>query len=145
MKSERQREAKELRAQGFEWAQQIQARADHDRTVILSEAQRAATTARGEGDAEANRTLADAFSQNPDFYSLYRSLQTYKGALANSAPTMVVSPDADFMRLLKSGPPNARGGEPEALSLRTVSSTLADAASGAPSVMMAGQRPEAAT
>jgi membrane protease subunit HflC len=104
MKSERQREAKELRAQGFEWAQQIQARADHDRTVILSEAQRAATTARGEGEAEANLTLANAFSQNPPFYSLYRSLQTYKNALANSAPTVVVSPDADFMRLLTSGP-----------------------------------------
>jgi modulator of FtsH protease HflC len=113
MKSERQREAKELRAQGFEWAQQIQARADHDRTVILSEAQRAAAIARGEGDAEANRTLAAAFSQNPAFYSLYRSLQTYKGALANSAPTMVVGPDADFMRLLKSGPqPQAESPKP---------------------------------
>jgi membrane protease subunit HflC len=113
MKSERQREAKELRAQGFEWAQQIQARADHDRTVILSEAQRAAAIARGEGDAEANRTLAAAFSQNPAFYSLYRSLQTYKGALANSAPTMIVSPDADFMRLMKSGPqPQAESPKP---------------------------------
>jgi modulator of FtsH protease HflC len=104
MKSERQREAKELRAQGFEWAQQIQARADRERTVILSEAQRAATLVRGEGDAEANKSLADAFSKDPQFYSMYRSLQTYKGALANSAPTMIVSPDADFMRLLKSGP-----------------------------------------
>jgi membrane protease subunit HflC len=104
MKSERQREARELRAEGLESAQQIQARADHDRTVILSEAQRAAAIARGEGDAEANKTLADAFSKNPEFYSLYRSLQTYKGALANSGPTIVVSPDADFMRLLKSGP-----------------------------------------
>ena len=55
MKSERQREAKELRAQGFEWAQQIQAKADRDRTVLLSEAQRGAAVARGEGDAEANR------------------------------------------------------------------------------------------
>jgi modulator of FtsH protease HflC len=104
MKSERQREAKELRAQGFEWAQQIQARADRERTVILSEAQRAATLARGEGDAEANNTLTDAFSKDPQFYAMYRSLQTYRGALANSAPTMVVSPDAEFMRLLKSGP-----------------------------------------
>ena len=113
MKSERQREAKELRAQGFEWAQQIQARADHDRTVILSEAQRAAAIARGEGDAEASRTLAEAFSRDPAFYSLYRSLQTYKGALANSAPTMVVSPDADFMRLMKSGPqPQAESPKP---------------------------------
>jgi modulator of FtsH protease HflC len=104
MKSERQREAKELRAQGFQWAQEIEARADRERTVILSEAQRAATLARGEGDAEASRTLADAFSKDLHFYTMYRSLQTYKGALANSAPTMVVSPDADFMRLLKSGP-----------------------------------------
>jgi len=114
MKSERQREAKELRAQGFETAQQIQARADHDRTVILSEAQRAASIARGEGDAEANRTLAEAFGQNPEFYSLYRSLQTYKGALAGSAPTMIVSPDADFMKLLKSGPstPAPEGAKP---------------------------------
>jgi membrane protease subunit HflC len=114
MKSERQREAKELRAQGFEWAQQIEARADHDRTVMLSEAQRAAAVARGEGDAEANRTLASAFSQDPSFYSLYRTLQTYKNALANSAPTMEVSPDADFMRLLKSGPqsPAPEGARP---------------------------------
>ncbi len=104
MKSERQREAKELRAQGFEWAQQIQARADHDRTVILSEAQRASAIARGEGDAEANRALAEAFSQDPQFYSFYRSLQTYRSALANAAPTMVVSPDADFIQVLKSGP-----------------------------------------
>jgi membrane protease subunit HflC len=104
MKSERQREAKELRAQGYEWAQKIQAKADHDRTVILSEAQRAAAVARGEGDAEANRTLSDAFSQDPQFYSMVRALQTYKGALANSGPTMVVGPDADFMRLLKAGP-----------------------------------------
>jgi modulator of FtsH protease HflC len=104
MKSERQREAKELRAQGSEWAQQIEARADKERTVILSEAQRAAAIDHGEGDAEANRTLAAAFSKDPKFYALYRSLQTYKGALAGSSPTMIVSPDADFMRLLKSGP-----------------------------------------
>jgi membrane protease subunit HflC len=104
MKSERQREAKELRAQGFEWAQRIEAQADRERTIILSEAQRAAAISRGEGDAEANGTLADAFSKDPKFYTLYSSLQTYKGALAASAPTLVVSPDADFLRLLKSGP-----------------------------------------
>ena len=112
MKSERQREAKELRAQGFEWAQQIQAKADRERTVILSEAQRAAAVARGEGDADANRTLADAFSQNPHFYSMVRALQTYRGALANSGPTMIVSPDADFLRLLKAGPAADQGPGP---------------------------------
>jgi membrane protease subunit HflC len=119
MKSERQREAKELRAQGFEWAQQIEARADHDRTVILSEARRDAAIARGDGDAKANQALAAAFSQDPQFYSFYRSLQTYRNALANSAPTMVVSPDADFIQILKSGPkldaasaPVAEGAKP---------------------------------
>ena len=112
MKSERQREAKELRAQGYEWAQQIQAKADRDRTVLLSEAQRAAAVERGEGDAEANRTLAEAFGQDPQFYELVRSLQTYKGALAASAPTMIVSPDAGFMRLLKSGPAAPEGPKP---------------------------------
>ncbi len=117
MKSERQREAKELRAQGFEWAQQIQARADRDRTVILSEAQRAATISRGEGDAEANRLLAESFGKDPKFYQFYRALQTYRHALADSGPTLVLSPDADFLRVLKDGPEAAaapaarRGGE----------------------------------
>ncbi|MGD0641878.1 MAG: SPFH domain-containing protein, partial [Roseiarcus sp.] len=110
MKSERQREAKELRAQGFEWAQQIQAHADRDRTIILSEAQRAATISRGEGDAEANRLLADSFNKDPKFYQFYRALQTYRQALANSGPTLVLSPDADFLRVLKEGPQGAAAG-----------------------------------
>ncbi len=84
MKSERQREAKELRAQGYEWAQRIQAKADHDRTDILSEAQRAAAVARGEGDAEANRALSDAFSKTRSSTTMFRALRTYKGALAAS-------------------------------------------------------------
>jgi membrane protease subunit HflC len=109
MKSERQREAKELRAQGFEWAQQIQARADRDRTVILSEAQRAAAISRGEGEAEANRLLAEAFGKDAKFYAFYRALQTYRHALADSGPTMVLSPDADFLRVFKDGPEAAAG------------------------------------
>jgi modulator of FtsH protease HflC len=104
MKSERQREAKELRAQGAEWAQQIQSRADRERTILLSEAQRVATISRGEGDAEANRILADAFDKDSGFYQFYRALQTYRSALADSGPTLVLSPDADFLRTLQNGP-----------------------------------------
>ena len=114
MKSERQREAKELRAEGFEWAQQIQARADRDRTVILSEAQRAATISRGDGDAEANRLLAEAFDKDPKFYQFYRALQTYRRALADSGPTLMLSPDADFLRVLKDGPEGTAGAPPAA-------------------------------
>jgi len=108
MKSERQREAKELRAQGYEWAQQIQAKADRERTVILSEAQRQAKITHGEADAEANRILSDVFSKDPQFYKLYRSLQTYRGALADSAPTLMLTPDSEFLRALKSGPAAGR-------------------------------------
>jgi len=107
MKSERQREAKELRAQGFEWAQQIQARADRDRTVLLSEASRAAAISRGEGEADANRVLAEAFGKDPQFYQYFRALQTYRRALADSGPTLVLSPDAEFLTVLKNGPPTS--------------------------------------
>ncbi|MFI4981177.1 MAG: protease modulator HflC [Nevskiales bacterium] len=104
MTSERQREAKELRAQGFEWAQEIQAKADRERTVILSEAQRQANITRGAADAEANQILSSAFGKDPQFYKLYRSLQTYRKALANAGPTIVLSPDTDFLRYFKAGP-----------------------------------------
>ncbi len=108
MKSERQREAKELRAQGFEWAQLIQSRADRDRTVALSEAQRYAQITRGEGEAEASRVLADAQKADPAFYTFYRSLQSYRQALADSAPVLLLTPDAEFLKALKSGPPEPR-------------------------------------
>jgi membrane protease subunit HflC len=108
MKSERQREAKELRAQGFEWAQQIKSKADRDRTVILAEAERDSRIMRGQGDAEASRVFADAFASDPQFYKLYRVLQTYRHALAEANPILVLSPDAIFLRDFNTGP----GGTP---------------------------------
>ena len=104
MKSEREREAKELRAQGFEWAQQIQATADRERAIILSEAQKQSNITRGEADAQANHIFATAFNKDPKFYKLYRSLQTYSHSLANAAPTLVLSPDAAFLHDFKTGP-----------------------------------------
>ena len=109
MTSERQREAKELRAQGFEWAQQIQAKADSERTVLLSQAQRQANITRGDADADANRTLSAAFSKDPQFYRLYRSLQTYRQSLADTQPTLILSPDAAFLKQFTTGPAGAAG------------------------------------
>jgi modulator of FtsH protease HflC len=103
MKSERERQAKELRAQGYEWGQQIRARADRERTVILAEAQRQAQILRGQGDATANSTYTQAFSQNPQFFDLYRSLQAYRGALGDGT-SLVLSPDNDFLRYFSAGP-----------------------------------------
>jgi membrane protease subunit HflC len=104
MKSERQREAKEVRAQGFEWGQQISAKADRERTIILSEAQQQAQMARGEGEAEASRLLSDAQKGDPGFYMFYRSLQSYRQSLADSAPVLLLTPDSEFLRALKTGP-----------------------------------------
>jgi membrane protease subunit HflC len=111
MTSERQREAKELRAQGFEWAQQIQAKADSERTVLLSEAQRQAAITRGEADADANRVLSAAFSKDAQFYKLYRSLQTYRQSLADTQPTLILTPDAAFLKQFTAGPAGAASGK----------------------------------
>jgi membrane protease subunit HflC len=103
MKSERQRQAKELRAQGFEWAQQIQSKADRERTVILSEAQRQSLTTKGQGDAEANQIYAQAFSKDPKFYAFYRAMQTYRQSLADSNPTLVLTPGSEILKYLNNG------------------------------------------
>jgi modulator of FtsH protease HflC len=104
MKSEREREAKELRAQGFELAQQIQSNAERERTVILSKAQRNSKITRSEGDAEAGSTFANAFGKDPQFYKFYRSLQTYRQTLADSGLILVLSPNAEFLHDLVNGP-----------------------------------------
>ncbi|MTD33280.1 protease modulator HflC [Paludibacterium denitrificans] len=103
MKSSRQQEAKELRAQGVQWAQEIQSKAEAERTVILSEAQRQSAIIRGEGDAAANQILAHAFSKDPKFYKFYRSLQSYRQSLAESAPTLVLSPDSALLHDFRTG------------------------------------------
>jgi len=99
MKSEREREAKEIRAQGQERAQEIRSRAERERTVLLAEAQRQSQILRGEGDEEANRVLGDAYAQDPGFFKLYRSLAAYRTALENNTG-FVLSPRSDFLRYL---------------------------------------------
>lgn len=108
MKSERERQAKEARAQGYEWSQQIRARAERERTVLLAEAQRQAQIERGQGDAEANRIFAEAFGKDPRFFNLYRSLQAYRDSLGDGNTTLVLSPDSEFLRVLNAGPGGAR-------------------------------------
>lgn len=98
MQSEREREAREFRAQGAEIAQRIRARAERERTVLLAESQRQSQVLRGEGDSEAIRIYAEAFGQDPEFFSFYRSMEAYRNALKADGTTMVLSPDSDFFR-----------------------------------------------
>jgi len=98
MRSEREREAKEARAQGQEQAQQIRSRAERERTVIIAEAQRDAQVLRGEGDNQAIRILSEAGGRNPEFYQFYRSLQAYREALKDGNTSLVLSPNSEFFR-----------------------------------------------
>jgi membrane protease subunit HflC len=113
MKAERLAEAELIRARGNEGAQRIRAVADRQVVEIESEANRESEILRGEGDAERNRTFAEAFNQDPDFFEFYRSMQAYSQALQNSGTTMVLSPDSDFFRYFNDplgAPRSAPGG-----------------------------------
>jgi membrane protease subunit HflC len=98
MQAEREREAKEKRAQGAEASQKIQADADRQKTVLLAEARKLAEILRGEGDATRNRIYAEAYSVDPEFFRFYRSLQAYRKAMDATDTTLVLSPDSDFFQ-----------------------------------------------
>jgi len=96
MRSEREREAAEFRARGFEQAQRIKATADREATVIRAEAKREAEILRGQGEGRRTQILNDAYGQDQDFFSFYRSMQAYEASLANDTTYMVLTPDSDF-------------------------------------------------
>tara|TARA_Y100001960_G_C14764853_1_gene876312 strand:- start:2411 stop:3301 length:891 start_codon:yes stop_codon:yes gene_type:complete len=98
MKTEREREAREFRAQGAEISQRIRSRADREKTVLIAEAQKEAQILRGEGDGNAVRIFAEAFGTDIDFFTFYRSMQAYRESLGGEDTTMVLSPDSDFFR-----------------------------------------------
>jgi len=98
MKTERQREAADIRANGDQIAATIKAKADRDVTVLIAEANQTAETLRGQGDADKNRILAEAYGKDADFFSFYRSMQAYETGLKSSDTRMVLSPSSDFFR-----------------------------------------------
>jgi len=108
MESERQREAAEARAQGYERAQQIRAAADRERTIILAEAQKQSQILRGQGDSDANKIYAEAFSADPNFFAFYRSLTAYRQALGDANTTYVLTPDSDFFKFFHNAPERVR-------------------------------------
>src|SRR5215469_9079050 len=103
MTQERVREANEYRAQGEQISQEIRSKADRDATVIVAEATRQAEITRGQGDGEKNRIFADAFGQDPDFFSFYRSMNAYAASLKGDNTTVILSPDSDFFRYFSQG------------------------------------------
>jgi membrane protease subunit HflC len=101
MESERRRVANELRSLGAAESEKIRADADRQRQVILAEAYAQAQKIKGEGDARSSATYAQAYSQNPEFYSFYRSLEAYRSTFRNTSDMMVLDPSADFFQYFK--------------------------------------------
>lgn len=102
MRAERERMAKQYRAEGEEQALKIRAEADKERTRLMAEAYRRAQEIRGQGDAEAARIYAQAYQRDPSLYRLLRTLETYQKSL-NEGTTVILSGDSDFLRLLIQG------------------------------------------
>ena len=98
MKTERERDAKEFRAEGQQQAQQIRATADKESTIIKAEAAKNAQIIRGQGDQEAIDIWNKAVGNDINFYAFYRTMEAYRNSLANGDTSMVLSPESEFFK-----------------------------------------------
>jgi len=114
MESERKRVANELRSLGAAESERIRADADRQREVILADAYKQAQKVKGDGDAKASATYAAAYGQNPEFYSFYRSLETYKSTFRSKSDIMVLDPNSEFFQYLKQSGGGKSGPRPGA-------------------------------
>ncbi len=103
MEAERKRVANELRSTGAAESEKIRADADKQKEVILAEAYREAQRIKGEGDAKASANYAKAYEINPEFYAFYRSLEAYRASFKNKSDVLVLEPNSEFFKYLKSG------------------------------------------
>lgn len=101
MRSDRKRDATDLRSKGASEAEILRAEADKEVRVILAEADKEAEKIRGEGDASAAQTYADSYSQAPEFYDFYRSLEVYRKGFHDKQDVLILKPDSDFFKYFK--------------------------------------------
>ena len=106
MTAEREREAADEIARGNEAAQRIRAQADRTVTELVSDAERQGEIIRGEADATRNRVFAEAYGADPEFFEFYRSMNAYATALENGNTSMVLSPNSEFFKYMKSSEGN---------------------------------------
>jgi membrane protease subunit HflC len=101
MRQDFERQAKKLRAEGEGNAQELRANAERERTVIIADAYREAEIIKGEGDARSADIYARAYTQDPEFYSFFRSQQAYRKAIGTESDLLIISPQSDFFKYLK--------------------------------------------
>ncbi len=102
MRSDREKIARQARSEGLEEAEKIRADADRQQVLIEAEAYRQAEEIRGEGDAQAAAIYAEAYGADPEFYAFLRSLQAYGNTFGGGGDIMLIEPDSEFFRYLKS-------------------------------------------
>jgi membrane protease subunit HflC len=107
MRTEREREANLLRAEGQEISQKVKATADREKIEIIAEADKQSNILKGEGEAARNKILNDAFSEDPEFFEFIRSMEAYSDTFKDGTTTMVISPDSDFFEYFE----NAEGSD----------------------------------
>jgi membrane protease subunit HflC len=98
MQTEREKEAREIRAKGAEEADKIRAEANKEKTIIIAEAKKNSDIMRGNGESESNKIYASSFGRDPEFADFYRSMSAYKTAFSNDKTKMIISPDSDFFK-----------------------------------------------
>ena len=101
MRTEREREANLLRAEGQEISQKIKATADREKIEIVAEAEKQSNILRGTGEAARNQILNDAFAEDPEFFEFIRSMEAYADTFEDGSTTMVISPDSDFFEFFE--------------------------------------------
>jgi len=105
MEAERKRVANEQRSIGSAEGEKIRADADRQREVLLAEAYRDAQRVKGEGDAKASAVYAQAFGQNTEFFTFYRSLEAYRSSFRNRSDVMLLDPSSEFFKFMKNPGP----------------------------------------
>lgn len=98
MQTEREKEAREIRANGAEQATKIRAEADKEKTIIIADAKKKADIARGNGEAQSTKIYAQSYGRDPEFADFYRSMNAYKEAFKNKGTKMVISPEGEFFK-----------------------------------------------
>lgn len=108
MNAERFAEAAQLRAVGRTRGITIRAGADREKVELVANAQKKSEIIKGDGDATRNKVFAKAFSQDPEFFAFYRSMQAYRTSLGSTGTTMVLSPDSEFFEYFSGKTPKSK-------------------------------------
>jgi len=100
--SERGAQAKLIRSEGKQEGNIVKSTTDANVLRTLAEADEYARTIQGKADADAAKIYADTYNKDPEFYAFLRSLDAYKASFENKGDILVISPDSDFFKYLKS-------------------------------------------